>query len=114
MTDEPGPSPVTKSWIERRDSVRAAAAADRTQAQAERLEKEREIRRSYHNPSAFLAGLVIVVGLLIVGWLIVSEMRCDPFYSDDGLKRRGACWWRNALASESIFQRFSMHSATFD
>lgn len=36
-------------------------------------------------------GFLVVLGLLIAGWLIVSEMRCNPLYSNAGLSHSRAC-----------------------
>lgn len=36
-------------------------------------------------------GFLVVLGLLIAGWLIVSQMRCNPLYSNAGLSHSRSC-----------------------
>jgi len=36
-------------------------------------------------------GLLVVLGLLVGGWFIVSQMRCNPLYSDAALSHSKAC-----------------------
>jgi hypothetical protein len=84
-------SPKTKRWVARREEVRAAAAKDQERALKARALRQRQIEREYHNPGAFLFGLLMVVILLVAGWFVIDWMSCDPFYSDLGLSRSRAC-----------------------
>jgi hypothetical protein len=86
-----GATPEARRWAARLDEVRAAAAADRERALAERAERDRRIEREHLNPVAFAFGLLAVMLLLLVGWFVVDRMRCDPFYSNAGLARLHAC-----------------------
>jgi hypothetical protein len=36
-------------------------------------------------------GLLVVLGLLVGGWFIFSQMRCNPLYSDAALSHSKAC-----------------------
>lgn len=36
-------------------------------------------------------GFLVVLGLLVSGWFIVSQMHCNPLYSDAGLSHSRAC-----------------------
>lgn len=36
-------------------------------------------------------GFLVVLGLLIGGWFIISQMRCNPLYSNAGLSHSRAC-----------------------
>lgn len=40
---------------------------------------------------ALALGFLVVLGLLVAGWFIVSEMRCNPLYSNAGLSHSRAC-----------------------
>ncbi len=40
---------------------------------------------------ALVLGFLVVLGLLIAGWWIVNQMRCNPLYSNAGLSHSRAC-----------------------
>lgn len=52
---------------------------------------ENDAEDSEPNFMALALGFLVVLGLLIAGWLIVSQMRCNPLYSDAGLSHSRAC-----------------------
>jgi len=84
-------SPGTKAWIARRDAMRRAAHADRTDAAARTMERDRQLETEDNSRAAVWIGFAVVVVVLVVCLAIIGMMRCDPLYSDLGLSRRSAC-----------------------
>ena len=55
------------------------------------LQPQNDADDSEPNFIALALGFLVVLGLLVAGWFIVSEMRCNPLYSNAGLSHSRAC-----------------------
>jgi hypothetical protein len=64
----------------RRAATRAAASVDRARAQQEKEERLRELEQEASNPAAFYIGLFMILLLVVVGWIALDRLRCDPIF----------------------------------
>jgi len=81
-------TPPAQRWAALEKERRAAVAADRARAEAERASPAEP---DEPDRAAFLLGLVFLIFLAIAGWFVIDGMRCNPLFANISFAQARAC-----------------------